>query len=356
MFRLNRRRALIGAAVILLALVLGGVAVVLIDRPEPDAERAPGGVLALSLAGDPLNRLSLPDGAIEPVPLRAADGTLSNAWWVTRARDGSRIAFLSTADRVTRVYVANPDGTGARPVSSGPRDSQPAIAPDGSQVVFVRSRDFFSALFITDAETGEERQLTEYTNDLEPDWSPDGTRIVFTTSRDGFQELYTMAPDGTDVRRLTENEGLNDLRARFSPDGSQIAYMTNYAVNDGSGEIWVMDADGSNQRRLTDNTLDDGPPVWSPDGRYLAFSAGTLPPDIRRALYVYDLETDRLARLTPDDGSAYFPLWSPDSAWIAFITRHDDNTRSIDVIRRDGSGARTVLERSGELFFWLWLP
>lgn len=291
-------------------------------------------------------RLSLPDETLRPLAFDLPDDVRADVSGLSVALDGSRLAFIGAqSGPIYRVFVANADGSGARPVSSGPRDSQPAISPDGSQIVFVRSRDFFSALFHVDLATGTERQLTDYTNDLEPNWSPDGSRIVFTTSRDGFQELYTMAPDGSDQRRLTANEGLNDLRAVYSPDGARIAYMTNRSVGDGTGEIWVMDADGANQRRLTDNMLDDRSPTWSPDGRYIGITTATLPPDIETRIAVYDLETDRLRLLTEfGDTGAFGLTWSPDGKWIAYLERFATNRYRLMAVRPDGTDRRVLLE------------
>ena len=202
---------------------------------------------------------------------------------------------------------------------------------------------------------GEDRLLVGGPErDYSPAWSPDGSQIAYATREGDEAYLMVVDADGSNPRRVASNVYPDDPGVVWSPDGSQIAYMTNYAVNDGSGEIWVMDAGGQNQRQLTHNVLDDGSPIWSPDGRYLAFSAGTLPPDIRRALYVYDLDADRLVQLTPSDGLVSSRLvWSPDSEWIIFITHHDDNSRTLDLIRRDGSDAHTVLDAGGDLYFWL---
>lgn len=295
--------------------------------------------------GNVIARFALPGAALRPLTFDLPDDVSPDISRLSATRDGSRLAFIGTAPGpIYRVFVANSDGSGARPVSAGPRDSQPTLSPDGTRLVFVRSQDFFSALFSVEIATGEERQLTGYTNDIEPAWAPDGARIVFTTSRDGFQELYTMAPDGSDQRRLTVNEGLNDLRATYSPDGARIAYMTNYSVSDGSGEIWVMDADGANQRRLTDNALDDRSPTWSPDGRCLAFTTSTLPPNIQTRIAVYDLEEDRLRLLTEfGDRGAFGLTWSPDGEWIAYL-EGEKNQYALLAVRRDGTDRRVLLE------------
>ncbi|MDX9956149.1 MAG: hypothetical protein RBT75_18770, partial [Anaerolineae bacterium] len=134
--QLTRRRTLIAAMAILLVLIVGGLAIVLIARPTPDTPRPPGGTLYVSFADGALNHITLPAGAMEPIALSASEGRIRRVEQVVRARDGSRIAFIGYIERGARVYVAKPDGTDARPISAGPRDSQPAIAPDGSQVVF----------------------------------------------------------------------------------------------------------------------------------------------------------------------------------------------------------------------------
>jgi Tol biopolymer transport system component len=369
----TRRRLFILSVILLVVLILGGGVWLLVDDDKPKPSKRPTGTLSLALSrsdaitGIPFARLTLPDGAPQPVEFHSDTGeTIAGAHQVVLSRDGSRFAF---AGEGARIYAANPDGSGVRPISSGPtggvisdgpRDSDPAISPDGSLVVFVRSNNsWYSALFLVNVDTGEERQLTDFTNDLDPSWSPDGSRILFTTSRDGFQELYTMAPDGSELQRLTQNELINDLQSSYSPDGSQIAYITNYSVGDGTAEIWIMDSDGSNQRRLTENDVDDQRPTWSPDGRYLAFSTGTRPPDIRVAVYVYDLKSEQLHQLTASDGWSYFPVWSPDSQWVAVLTSDTvSGPRYLSIIRRDGSDTHIVQPgndySAGDI--WLWQP
>jgi TolB protein len=140
--------------------------------------------------------------------------------------DGTRIAFMAArpAGRFAhnRIWVANADGTGARPVTpaGGSNEQNASWSPDGTRIALelapVRPGGRRSDLAIMNADgTGLHRVAATRWWETNPIWSPDGTRLAFTSDRDtrprngdrlgpGF-ELYTVGIDGTDVRRLTRN-------------------------------------------------------------------------------------------------------------------------------------------------------
>src|SRR5215211_8740312 len=86
-------------------------------------------------------------------------------------------------------------------------DSAPAWSPGGRKLAFASTRDGNSEIYVMDADgAGTPMNLTNHPgSDQLPVFSPDGTRLAFTTSRDGNFEIYLMAADGTAVTNLTRN-------------------------------------------------------------------------------------------------------------------------------------------------------
>ncbi|MBD0326251.1 MAG: PD40 domain-containing protein, partial [Pyrinomonadaceae bacterium] len=83
------------------------------------------------------------------------------------AKTNGKIAFSTTRDGNSEIYVMNPDGSG-------------------------QTRLTFNAAL-----------------DADPAWSPDGTRLVFVSTRDGNEEIYVMNADGSSQTRLTTNTALD---------------------------------------------------------------------------------------------------------------------------------------------------
>src|SRR5829696_7869669 len=151
--------------------------------------------------------------------------------------NGKQVAFASgrdtaefpnpEGDRELYVIDAN-DGDGAhlrRLTDNAATDTTPAWSPGGRTLAFTSTRDGNSEIYVMDADgTGTPINLTNHPgSDQLPVFSPDGTTLAFTTSRDGNFELYLMAADGSNLTNLTRNPA-NDAWPEFSPDGSRLAF------------------------------------------------------------------------------------------------------------------------------------
>jgi Tol biopolymer transport system component len=127
-----------------------------------------------------------------------------------------------------------------------------------------------------------------------------------------------------------------------SPDGGLVAYWNSTPDGD---RLMVVGLESRAPRRLAPelsirwNGCAD---TWSPDSRYIA--AGVIVAGERRIL-VGDTVTGSGRLVTPEGTLAHCPLWSPAGTWIAF-TEETATSRTLDVIRSDGSGMRVI---SGQL-------
>lgn len=244
----------------------------------------------------------------------------------------------------------------------------PALATnsDRGRITFMRQDSSgFWQVWVADADMTRQRQLThQRANSGWPVWSPDGRRIAFDSDRDdpdpddslAINDIFTMRPDGTRVTKLTGSVNFN-ADAGWSPDGSSIVFNSDRANPAGRQSIFVMKADGTRVRRVTrlpSNVANDVAARFSPDGRTLVFTrfrGGAEFGD--SALYTIGLGGGRPTQLTPFGVGAGDATWSPDGRWIAFEaypTAH--STGQVRLVRRDGSGMRTLTRRSSADPVW----
>ena len=239
----------------------------------------------------------------------------------------TKIAFIQGGD----VYTVLSDGSGLTQITSGGGKSEPAWSPDGTRIAYTSSVDGDSEIYVMDADGVSVVNLTSNLDaDSSPTWSPDGQQIAFATNRDGTGvEIYVMNADGTVPMRLTNIAG-DDTDPAWSPDGSKIAFRS---TRDGDNEIYVMDANGANPTRLTTRGANDSGPSWSADSLKLAFVsdfAGSFD------IWVMDANGANLLPLTTDARPEWRPRWSPDSSKIAFLM---DDVATDELWVMDASGA-----------------
>jgi dipeptidyl aminopeptidase/acylaminoacyl peptidase len=248
-------------------------------------------------------------------PLVSGAGTHVQPRW---SPDGTRLAYLSSAEGRTQLYVKwlktgtasriadltdspldltwSPDGRSIAFRLFSPEKAQefgaPPAKPEGANwappLVVITNVNYradgagalkpgYTHTYVVSADGGAPRQLTfgELNDDGPLAWSKDGKLVYFTSNRTGDwqrepvnNETYSVSVSDGTIKALTSRKGPDNLQA-VSPDGSKIAYLSfeDKLLGYQNVELYVMDADGSNARSLTaslDRSIDSA--RWAADG------------------------------------------------------------------------------------------
>ncbi len=353
------------------------------------ARRTPGPVPAilctLLLAGGPLTAQTFTvDHAIDLT--RVGDPVVSP--------DGARVLFTRTVldwddnERDSRLWIANMDGSDARPYTAEEGDGRAAWSPDGRYVAFLRSAgegdDRARQIFLIRTDGGEARQLTKHPTSVRGfEWLPDASGLVYEANdtlpddvekarekgadaifvneapngqgRGHWSNLWHVAVDfdSTRTRPITEGDRIIGDFA-VSPVGDRIAftYRTENFRNKGYlSEIALVAVEGGEIRDLTENRAPESRLDWSPDGRTLTFVA----PDLETweldqgNLYAMDVESGEVRQLMPGwDGNLYGYEWAPDGRTIHF-TALERTVSSLYALDTRNGRIRRLLDRVGTI-------
>ena len=280
------------------------------------------------------------------------DSTSSTSELLTvSSRDGDYAIFGMNADGQNQHRLTDEHGDPSTPAGLE-FQIEPSWSPDGTMIAFASSREGSSDIYVMNEDgTGTRRLTSSAENDQDPSWSSDGERIVFDRSVEGGR-LFVMDADGGGQRRLTDDTAEEGDPA-WSPDGSTIAYSRREPGSD-VREIWLVDADGSNPRQLTKLGAVAIAPAWAPDGTTLAFAA--KPGGTRYGIYTITLDGGGPERVVTAADDAFEPAYAPDGQSLAYFSGgaifvHDAtgaDTRLTDPDDNDSSPAWNPMPTGGE--------
>ncbi len=259
--------------------------------------------------------------------------------------DGKWVAYsVATPDleanrSVRNIWIVATAGGAAAQLTQSGKDSSPVWSPDGKALAFLSTRDGNSQVYVLTMEGGEAREVTHLSTGADLlKWSGDATPRDLTAGAN-----YDVPPD--------ERGGPEDFN--FSPDGKEICFT---AVTDKveaistNGDLFLVPVTGGEPKNITlANPGFDGNPVYSPDGRYIAYHAQRTPEyeSDRWRVMLYDRQSGKNENLSEGfDRSANELAWSADSKTIYFTAENETLQLIYAMAARAGAEPKTIIAES----------
>jgi dipeptidyl aminopeptidase/acylaminoacyl peptidase len=231
-----------------------------------------------------------------------------------------------------RLWAVPTDGSApARPLTPGPRDTDPVFSPDGRWLAYRGAEPGGRPqLYLLPTAGGAPRRLTDTPLGAgRPVWSPDSRRLAFTA------RVPQVDRSGGD--RAAQPPWLVTT-LRWQADGVGV-------VTDRHSHVFVLDlpADGEDDgpppapRQITDGAADDADVAWSPDGAELAFVSARharADRDLVRDVYAVPAGGGTLRRVTDGRARCARPTYDASGDWIWVTARLELGRDGLDVAGR----------------------
>lgn len=204
-------------------------------------------------------------------------------------KDGRYVVFNSMRENQRNIWRMNIDGSNPVALTSGLSDGFPSLSPDGRWVVYTAYDGVRSALFRVSIDGGTPVRITDHVATAAT-VSPDGRWIAFTytDAADLFAPVNHIAvipfEGGSDMKVFDiPASGTVLALAQWAPDGKSIHYTVN--ANNVSN-IWSQPVEGGPPRQVTNfKEMFMTGFAWTSDGKQLACTRGTL---VRDAILITD--------------------------------------------------------------------
>ena len=216
----------------------------------------------------------------------------------------------------SRIFIADIKSGESRQFTFGAiYDREIKWSPDGKSLAFVSTRDKKTGIYIISTEGGAERKILEEDGSFANlAWTPDGRQLVYC------------------FRYNDSHREKDDKKKREAPLYRHITRL--YYRLDGAGflpqdkfHIWKLDIDSKKPVQLTRGKYDDLCPAVSPDGKSIVFiSNRSINPDVNELLYdlfIIPVRGGRQKKIPTPPGPVFVPSFSPDGKKIAYIG-HDN--------------------------------
>ena len=190
--------------------------------------------------------------------MKLAAGTSTELWSGVEGRplggpaiapDGQRLAFLVQRRGLTRLYVMNTDGTGARRMAEElDVRGAPAWSPDGQWLAIAANRDGKPQLFKIPVGGGTPILLVN-AYAIDPIWSPSGQFLVYSGADVGTNfSVSAVSADGVplDFPTLILTRGARRL-AFLGGDDALVVLKGDISHK----EFWLVDLKTGRERQLT---------------------------------------------------------------------------------------------------------
>ncbi|MEK7774819.1 MAG: prolyl oligopeptidase family serine peptidase, partial [Candidatus Zixiibacteriota bacterium] len=236
--------------------------------------------------------------------------------------DEKRVAYtLERMDEKENKYFANlwvadRDGSSPRQFTFGNiADRNPVWSPDGTQIAFQSTRDKKSGIYVISANGGSEQKIIEIDGSIDHfQWTPNQKQFVFSLRYNDthFIEDEAKKKESPAYRHIT--------RLMYRLDG--VGYLPKDKF-----QVYALDIATAKLRQITRGKYDNLNPSISPDGNTITLvSNRSVDPDMNPLLddlFVVPFKGGKEKRVPTPAGPVAVPSFSPDGKWIAYVG-HDN--------------------------------
>lgn len=281
--------------------------------------------------------------------------------WVTSPQispDGSMIVYERRGfdimkDRSTsRLWLISADGqTHYKLTERDVNESSPQWSPDGSRIAFTSTTEHGSEIYVYWMEHNKLACLTQL--ERSPSnlkWSPDGTQLAFSMLVPEKAPILVNAPSKPKGAEWAEHPRVT-TRLKHESDGSGY-------IEPGYHHYFVIPAEGGTARQITrGDRMHRGEPLWTHEGDALIFSSNLNEDweyDFRNSeIYKVNIADGEITALTDRNGPDESPALSPNGEQILYVG-FDDKVQTYQVSKvyvmdADGANKKEVpvkLDRS----------
>ncbi len=190
-------------------------------------------------------------------------------------------------------------------------DQTPVWSPDGMRLAFISTRDKKTGIYIMPSRGGSEKQLLEIDgaiNNLQ--WSADNRHLVFAL-------------------RYNDSHFIEDEKEKKKPPVYRHITRLFYRL-DGLGylphdrtQIYTLDIESVALRKITKGKRDNINPHLSPDGKWIVYVSNRRPDEALEIdntdLFIIPFKGGREHKIHTPPGPVNLPRFSPDSKYIAYL-------------------------------------